>query len=542
MKEVQLPDGTIAEFPDSMSSSQIESALRRQFGQAQESPFIAGGVKGAIGGVLRGGRDIIDAGAQMLVRGANKIGIASDDEVARVDTINREAERDYRQNWRGGQEIGFDAARLLGNIGATAPLVPFGGTATLAGKVGQGAVSGGALGTLQPVDPDKGDFWAQKAGQAQTGALFGGAGAAAGAGLARMIQPKTNPNVQLLLKEGVTPTPGQVLGGGWRRAEEKLSSVPILGSAIRVGQQRADDQLARAAVNRSLFAIGKKLPAGMKGHDAINFVEDALGSAYDDVLARIKTPKVDDEMLSSLANLRGMLRYQPKDLASRLDDVIGNEILGRVQNERMTSEAIKKAESELGRLARGWTRDASADTRVLGEATREAQNILRQWVSRNAGADVAADLRKVNTGWANYLRAERAGMSVAADGGAFSPAQLHNAVKAMSANKRDFGHSRALMQDLSGAAKEVLSSKVPNSGTTDRLLMSVLLGGTAYGGATLTPGMAAAALPGLMYLPGVQRAAAHALTTRPQFAQPLSEAARYLGAPAGVSLGYGLLD
>src|SRR5690606_29361640 len=64
-------------------------------------------------GMFRGMRDPIDAGAQMLVRGANAVGLAPDSEVSRVDQMNRQAEQSYQQ---GRGDTGFDALRLGGKI------------------------------------------------------------------------------------------------------------------------------------------------------------------------------------------------------------------------------------------------------------------------------------------------------------------------------------------------------------------------------------------------------------------------------------------
>src|SRR5690606_30528084 len=123
-----------------------------------------------------------------------------------------------------------------------------------------------------------------KASQAKRGAISGAIAAPVTAALSRVIQPKTSADVRALMSEGVTPTPGQILGKGWRTAEEKLKSVPLLGSAIRGAEQRSIEQFNRAAVNRSLAPIGKELPKGVVGREAIEFANEQLSKAYDDVI------------------------------------------------------------------------------------------------------------------------------------------------------------------------------------------------------------------------------------------------------------------
>lgn len=490
---------------------------------APSSPQAPG--KGFALRTIRGLRDPIDAGAQMLVRGVEAaipdswttLDQWAKREAGRVDDINRGAEKDYQQNWRGG-DTGFDGARLVGNLIAGAPVaaaLPVGAGLSLAARTGLSALGGGVAGTLQPVTNTE-DFWAEKAKQAGTGAAFGAVAAPITAGIARILSPKSSPQVQTLMNKGVTPTPGQVLGGAFKTSEEKLTSVPLLGDAIKAGQRRAIRQFNSAALDEALAPIGVKVPANMIGRSAMQHADDALGSAYDDVLNRIGAPAVDDQMLSELANLRALIRNQPKGIADRLDTIIENEILSRTQDGRLTGEAIKAAEHNLGDLARGLRRNQDFDTSKLGDAVLETQRVLRSWLERAAPEGVAQRLRDVNGAWARFLRVQRAATGLGAEEGVFTAAQLQNAVKALDPGKRKGGFARgsALMQDLSEPAKTVLTQQVPDSGTPGRLLGSLLLGGAASGATFLNPAFGASLLPMVAYAPGAQRAVATLLAGR----------------------------
>lgn len=181
----------------------------------------------SLGGVVRGMRDPIDAGAQFLVRGANAVGLAPDSEVARVEGINRNAEQDYTQNWRRGKDIGFDGGRLVGNVLATAPLIPSGvGAAPTLGRLAaSGAKAGAVGGALQPVLNTENGFWGQKGAQtalaATTGAVLTPVAAKALGGLGNIVSwiadrvrgkwaPKTNDEawrvtVEALKANGIDP-------------------------------------------------------------------------------------------------------------------------------------------------------------------------------------------------------------------------------------------------------------------------------------------------------------------------------------------------
>ena len=156
----------------------------------------------------------------------------------------------------------------------------------------------------------------------------------------------------------------------------------------------------------------------------------------------------------------------------------------------------------------------------------------------------AAELKQIDTAWANFKRVQKAGYSVAAEDGLFNPAQLHNAVKAAdrSKDKARFSEGGALMQDLSGAAKSILGNKVNDSGTAGRLAM----GAGALGAGAINPAIPMGLLGGAaMYSSPMQNLLRSAVSSRPAAAKPTAQAIRELSnylVPAGVQSGFGLID
>lgn len=400
---------------------------------------------------------------------------------------------------------------------------------TLRGAATLGAVSGAA----QPVVSDSERGW---------NALLGGGAAAGGQalfnGLARIVRPNTSAEVRTLMDEGVTPTPGQVLGGAARRIEEGLTSLPIVGDAIRAGQTRAIEDLNRVAFNRALSPIGLKLPKGLKGREAVSYVADALSDRYDQLMPRLTT-MADGGFIQDIQQLRNMMGSGAvaQETADRFEKILNNQLLVKFsgQNTAMTGKTLKEVESDLGNTWRDLRQSSSSDDRKLGDAVRQTQDVLRQLVERS-NPHVADELRAINKGYANFSRPERAAASVAAEDGVFSPAQLHSAVKATdkSRNKKAFARGDALMQDLSDPAKAALSQKVPDSGTPLRLM-------TGAGAAGLLAMVEPTALAGtlgasaLYSRPG-QSALATLLARRPASADAvanrLRELAPYAAAPA----------
>ncbi|MNK33388.1 hypothetical protein D3C87_518690 [compost metagenome] len=166
-----------------------------QLSMAQEGPLVTAPSesRGGIGGGAFMGaiRDPLDAGAQMLVRGARAAtGIIPDalggetarrfmdQQVADVDRQVRTANQEYAQSREIAGRDGFDAARLVGNVASPANIPVarmMGGANTLMQLAGRGAAAGATGAVLQPVvnQPGKSEFWGTKGGQALGGAAAG---------------------------------------------------------------------------------------------------------------------------------------------------------------------------------------------------------------------------------------------------------------------------------------------------------------------------------------------------------------------------------
>jgi Transglycosylase SLT domain len=488
-------------------------------------------------GVAQGIADVPNALGQIIANGAARLGVPGMDERARsFNQFLAQDDAKYKQDVRGGQDD-FDFGRMGGNVVGSLPMTmaaPVG--ASLTGAAAIGAGTGALSGALQPVT--QGNFWDEKGKQVATGAMGGAVFGAGGKALAGMISPNVSAQVALLRKEGVVPTPGQILGGAFKTAEEKLTSVPLLGSAIAGGQRRANEQLNIAAFNRALAPLNDKLPPGMVGRDAVSFVDDKISAAYQNALNNVGPIAIDQPLATSLNATISKLAVLPKDKADQGTRLIQAELFDRAQSGMLTPEAMKSAESNLGRLARQYKTAPDPDQRELGIAMQEAQKALRDAISRQAPPGAAQELKAANTAYANFLRAERAAGSTAAENGVFSPAQLHMAVKNLSPSKKQFSRGTALMEDLSDAGKAVLAQKVPDSGTAGRGMAGAALGGLGVGAATgINPMLAAGLAPALMYTPTGQQLAAALLTGRqgPGF-KALADATRRVAVPGGVAL------
>lgn len=447
----------------------------------------------------------------------------------KADAVVKRREADYKT--ARGPNAGFDWMRLAGNVAGTAPAAVL-APATLPAA----AAVGGVTAALQPVT-EEGDFWTQKGIQTGTGMAGGAAGNLIGRGVARVISPRVDAAVKKLMDRGVTPTPGQIMGGGAKAFEEKLTSIPVLGDVIKGGQRRSIEQFNRAVYDDVLAPIGEKVSKGVVGRQAVAEVGDKLSQAYDDILPQLNF-RVDAQFVDDLANLTNLAKGLPKTEARQFTAFLKDRLAKALGPQgQMDGRTFQTLQSSLADDVAAFGKSPDAYQKKLGDAFRTLLESLRDGLERsNQGVTVniggkavsAADrLKNARAGWAKLVRLEKAAGTQGAGEGVFTPAQLASAVRSadQSVRKRGFARGDALMQDLSDAGKSVIGNVYPDSGTAGRLATMLLAGGAGM----INPYMAAGA--GTMMLPYTamgQRLAAALLTQRPGFAPAVASGVRKL--------------
>lgn len=511
------------------------------------APTTAQQIQASIPGrVMQGLRDPLDAVAQMVVRAVppgvqNTLNTAvqyvndlpvvgavtralgmTPATTAQLDEQIRQNEAAYQAARAATGSSGLDIARLSGNVLGTIALAPAAASATgsaLGTKAGIAAASGALFGGLQPVL--EGDFGAEKLKQMGVGVGTGLLGGMAGNALARIISPRasTNPQIQQLLNEGVTPTPGQMMGGLARTVEDKAISVPILGDAIRSARQRGIKEFNLAALNRVTAPLGVTIKDA--GREGVRQAHQAVSEAYDAIIPRLAF-RADRQFAQELAQIQHMAQALPPDRLTQFQRIIDDKVIGKLTPQGgATGQNFREIESELGRLARNYISSPDADQRTLGAALLEVQSSLREALAR-ANPQAADELRRINEAYALLTRVERAAASTGAESGVFTPSQLSAAVRASDSTIRRnrFARGEALMQDLSDAGRSVLNSTVPNSGTADRLMLNAGALGAGLYNPLIPMGLGMASIP---YLMPANRLVALALARRPNAAPQVAE-------------------
>jgi len=461
----------------------------------------------------------------------------SPEEAHKVDTQVQAREADIRA--RGGGGI----SRQVGRAAIQAPLALATGALGPAGAVGGGAISG----LTEPV-ASGGDYWTQKS----LDTLFGGAfGFAFGGGLAGTMAKRLTPEARTMIQSGVNLTPGQIMGGPFRRIEEAASSLPILGNFIRGAEGRGVGAFNRSIANQALAPIGGALPKGVEGRAAVGAVESQLSDAYDQLLPRVQV-KLDDEFQNKLHVIRDNARELPTPIREQFENILQNR-LGRYFDQPQTAhgpipatgyqppggpmpppgmghnlgpqlppaggvgpqlpsqnpaggqmgpqmvgprpvngETFKEGERALRDLANKYRQSSDVDQQRLGWFLDDVRAALRDALIRQ-NPNEADQLRNIDLGWAMLTRLQDASNRSVAKLGRFTAVDLLNAVKNQDKTIRHsaFAKGDALMQTYAEAAQKVLPHTLPDSGTTERYLTiegAKLAGSAAAGGAAVEAG------------------------------------------------------
>lgn len=461
-----------------------------------------------------------------------------------IDQQTAQREADYQRS-RGSNAGTTDVGAGIGELAATAPLMFAGPVGAAGGRLLPGlaraAATGAAYGAggaaLTPVTDPNTSFGDAKLGQMATGAIGGAVAGpvaeALGRGVSRIISPNVRPEVQSLLDQGVTPTPGQIIGPNAARLEEKLTSLPFVGSGIAGARTRAVEDLNVAALNRPLKGIGEPpitsaefAQDGIRG--SIGRVEDAISDKYDVLIPTLKldvTPTLGTKLNAIEQSASQSLPQPQADFFGRIiQNSFGNSLKGGV----VAGRDFKDMQSALTRQISSAATSPDNYVRDMGAFLQQYKQALMDGLKASNPAHVQ-ELAALDRAWANFTVLQRAAAKVMDENKPMTVSALQAAVKANNPTVRKGGFARgnALMQNLSDPAVSVLGTNVPDSGTAGRGLLSAALLGHIPSPHTLMLGGAAR----LLYTKPGQAAMAALLTQRPAMAAPIAGLVRNGSAP-----------
>lgn len=368
----------------------------------------------------------------------------------------------------------------------------------------QSSIAGATGAAITPATSE--NVMAEKALQAGTGAVLGPVADVMLSPLARLGTPSARPELQTLERAGVDVsrlTPGQQLGGVAKRAEESLKSVPIAGQLVRQAEQRGFEEFNRGLINKIVQDVNPSatLPKAVSARGAIEFAGKELSKAYTKALAPIKitpSPQLYAEIDDVVARYSAQLGEENAKLLSKLTK---NKVTDLIpQNKTLVGGTAKRVDSDLGASERKFKKSTSAQEQTIGEALGEIKTIIRNEI---ASQDKTGKVAQLNRVFADFVRLEDAVAKSRLSGGTFTPEQLVSSTRALDESRRKgaFARGQARMQQVGEAGREVLGTRVPDSGTPERIAtaLGILgLGGAGVGAYQFEPSLSPYIVPGLL--------------------------------------------
>lgn len=519
-QKVNIPGIGPVNFPDGMPPEQITLEVQKilaQAGAAQPAPTpqvmpstTTGDSRNSfLGGVVRGLRDIPDAGAQMLTRGLAAIAPPplqdwANRQVQQVEDINRQAEAEYQQDWRKGTMAGqTDFGRITGQTVGT--IVPAGRVASMGSlstaPIRAAGTAGAVSGALQPVtsprDMSGAEFAARKVEQAGVGAAAGMGGGyvfdrlgrvIAGARPPQAAQPQGPASVNVtgggstlgqvgpdpsaglteaqraILQRGQSmgfrTTPGQATGStSLQQMEARMESNPFFSgpfNTIKDVNQKVLNRSAAAAIGEQADELSS--PVLARAADRIGQVFDNVGDntvrQFDPNMAvdRLTRVLVDAENVTTRPLTENALMQKAIQIAER----------GTASGDELASLT-----SKLGRVARKEMTSAMGD-RDLGEALFAVKDLVDDLLMQNMDDAARANFAQARTQYRNLLALESKGVINPSSG---NVSGLNLASTLSSKDKSGFvrGRNQTDMYDAARFA-QAFRPIVGNSGTATRMM------------------------------------------------------------------------
>lgn len=329
---------------------------------------------------------------------------------------------------------------------------------------------------------------------------------------------------------GIRMTPGQMLGGFVKAAEDKATSAPVVGDFVADRQHDAIEDFARAAMNKvlePLQAIDDSVrsldPNTPISREAIGKLQEIVGQKYDDVLSQMSL-KADRQLAQDLGKIAGLAKSLPGERWKQFNSIVKGAFLSRFSPAgSMDGVSLKAAESEMRRIGQSYLHSSSADERLLGTALGEVRTAMRDAIKRTNPV-LEPVLRKIDESYATLGLMEKAASSVAAKDGIFTPAMLVSAIKSADKSVRDrkFAAGEMMLQRFAESAKAILPNRIPDSGTAGRGANLAAIGAMMLEPTGTAATIAGASLP---YTKVGNRVIEALLTVRPEIAE---QAARKL--------------
>ncbi|MEK9575970.1 MAG: hypothetical protein VW014_00225 [Halieaceae bacterium] len=280
---------------------------------------------------------------------------------------------------------------------------------------------------------------------------------------------------------GYPLTPGQRLGGGIQRFEERLTSLPFTGELISASLGKPMRIFRRDAVEQALGPkLAAKLPKGLEGNELVERASQVVSQAYEDVVPQlsIKAKPVDDKISSILNQAQSDGVIDAGDLTA-LQKTLNRVYTRRKKDGMISKQTLKNVETDMGQAVRTLMRGGGAEAN-LGFIMKDIQSALRSEIA-SQNPDVP-DLQAVNRAFSSMRPIEKAKDAAVGAEGRFTPTQALRQMKDRPA--------QAEVKALARQAQPIITPTTGSSGTIERGMAAQVVRdpiGSLGGAATFAP-------------------------------------------------------
>ena len=374
-----------------------------------------------------------------------------------------------------GSEI---AGAIPSSIGAGAKLAQL-GVKGLKNAITQGAIYGAGAGEGNPVErvPD---------------AILGGAVSGA---VSKILPPITD-KAKELIKQNVPLTFGQAVGGGVRKTEEALKSIPLVGDPIVEAEIRAVRGFDKAVFNKVLeplkkygVDVDKELKGSLSGNQLYKKTSDIIEKGYDKLVPKLKFPNVSDLQPIYDDVILKQAEFMPKTVNnSFLRDMDEIVYANFGADGVLTGQGFKNIQSGLRRKIRDISKSLNEVERQYARAYSDVLDALTDTLVKYNPKN-AKQLNDLDFSFKMLNLTGKAVERGTKKEGTFTASNLLDAVKAgdPSLRKTDLRKGEALFQDL-GNLGTALNVTLPDSGTATRFGVSSLFTTGGLGGGAMYQG------------------------------------------------------
>ncbi|MEM8616617.1 MAG: hypothetical protein AAGF20_06745 [Pseudomonadota bacterium] len=379
------------------------------------------------------------------------------------------------------------AGQIVGGVGGVSAL---GRTAALgASKVAPSLLGGGEAAAFGRGLAADGGYGAIYGEVTDNNPLLSGAIGVGGSALGQTIGRgvgaavggvRMSPEAEALLDRGVSLTTGRRLGGGFARAEDAAQSIPVVGDAIRGRQLDSFQDFNRAAFEEGASSLPNTTITDI-GEEGLGQLAEGYGEEYATAIGGNPAP-LDRQFLRDLVPVRQMARSMSPQNKAQLGDTLSDAVQVPADAGQISGSQFQDAMASLRNLRNNPAGVMPNSQNTLRNASTQIMDALEGAVRRSGGEEGIEALNNANTAYRRSKVLEdatqrAAGGSQTGEIFTFTPSQLQ---RAGLKNQKKF-KGRRPFGELADLGQQVLPSSLPNSGTTDRALMTAALGAGGVG-------------------------------------------------------------